>query len=210
MLTNISTQCFSAYGTANYSVSLSDAQNISGNGKRLSSRLNGQWLEIDLVGFVGPHFIALDPSDGYKVIYSNGIPLLFHSREECKEYCTDVNWRIPNVQPYEIGANVYLNKIRYVTRATPKIIRDYFTGKINEFNQLDQTDEDIDMKYELEMLLNSIDDSCFDNDAKCIIGKEEYNALINKIQKSYLDPRAEDMLLEYKTNQSNAGRLTIK
>lgn len=176
----------------------------------LSSRINGRWSEREIIGFIGKHYLALNSSHDWNVLYSNNMPICFASPEDCEAYCTEVNWRIPHVHPFPVSSNIYLNKVLYVTRATQKHIVDYLADMIDKFNQLDQTDENNDMKHELEMLLNHIDDSSFDNDGNPIIGKESYSWLIRRIQVRYLDSRAEELLAEYKTNQANAGRLTIK
>ncbi len=176
----------------------------------LSSRINGRWSEREIVGFIGKHYLALNASHDWNILYSNNMPICFASPEDCEVYCNEVNWRIPHVYPFPVSSNIYLNKVLYVTRATNKHIVDYFADMIDKFNQLDQTDEDNDMKHELEMLLNRIDDSSFDGDGNFIIGKESYSWLIRRIRVRYLDSRAEELLAEYKTNQANAGRLTIK
>lgn len=170
---------------------------ISNCAKRLSMKVDGSWLESEMVGTLINHFIVVDTStDDNNVIYADGMPLIFMNYQTFKEYALENN--LINVELRYIGHNVYFNRVLVITKVTLGDIYEYFYKRIDLFDTKSALPKDLDhLLYEL--------DKAYFKGGECI-DPEKYKSLFSRIifQIAYsrVCPATQGILDEYKWHHS--------
>ena len=170
---------------------------MNGEEHRLSTSVDGRWLETQVVGSIGKHFIMINTSTGNSnIVFAKNMPIIFVSKYTFKEYVR--NKGLENMEPQCIESNIYFNRSLLITDASADDVFDYYSQEIDLFNAKSALPEDLDN------LLSELDKAYF-KDGKCI-DPENYKSLfihiIFRIAYSRVGPATGNILNEYKYQHS--------
>lgn len=172
---------------------------MNGDQYVLSTSIDGRWLETQVVGNIGEHFVMVNTATGNSnVTFAKNMPIIFVSKYTFEEYARDKG--LQYVEPQYIKNNIYFNRAVLITDASAADTYKYFLQRIKKFNVAAA------LPQEFENLLYDLDRAYF-NDGKCAnldYYKELFSFIISGIAHTLLSPAKETLLRDYEAKRKES------
>lgn len=172
---------------------------MNGEQYALSTSIDGRWLETQVVGTIGEHYVMVNTVTGNSnITFVKNMPIIFISKYTFKEYANDKG--LINVEPQYIKSNIYFNRAVLITDASADDTYNYFSERIKKFNVAAALPQDF------ENLLYDLDRAYFD-DGKCAnpdYYKDLFSSIISGIAHTLLSPAKETLLRDYETKRKES------